>query len=189
MGFRDQVVAEKARSEGLEAEVAQLTKRAERAEAENARLREELEGLRTGASEEAKLRGDAYFGIGQVMLPIVGLVGALLSVLVWVNGVASSFYGQLDLSAGGVRRFLRQLDTAEPVLALLGFVACLLLTASPLLAALGVLRRRKWGWHLAVVTFGLWTACFPPLGLMGLYAFCRAPVRRAFLGPAWHEVE
>ena len=78
MGFRDQVVAEKARSEGLEAEVAQLTERAERAEAENARLRDELEGLRTGASEEAKLRGDAYFGIGQVMLPIVGLVGALL---------------------------------------------------------------------------------------------------------------
>ncbi|GAB5542373.1 MAG: hypothetical protein SangKO_021330 [Sandaracinaceae bacterium] len=189
MGFRDQVVAERAQREGLLAELAGLRARAEAAEAENAQLREELDGALQGASEEARLRGDAWFGIGQILLPITGLLGVVLAVLVWINGMEGAFYGHLDLSVAGLGRFLEQLDEWATVLAAAAFLISLGLTVASPVAALGVLRRRKWGWHLAVLTFLVWTLAWPPVGLLGLYAFCRRPVRRAFLGLAWHEVD
>lgn len=58
---------------------------------------------------------------------------------------------------------------------------CALPTALYGLGAVGVYRRAKWGWGLALIGFGLWMGgCAMPLGLFGFYALLREDGRRAF---------
>ena len=129
---------------------------------------------------------EAVGDFSQVMNAIA-LAGKLISREINLAGIvdATGYTGRMNVQGEEVAK----LDEWATVLAAAAFLISLGLTVASPVAALGVLRRRKWGWHLAVLTFLVWTLAWPPVGLLGLYAFCRRPVRRAFLGLAWHEVD
>lgn len=45
----------------------------------------------------------------------------------------------------------------------------------------GLLMRKKWGWVLALVAFGMWMGgCCMPFGIYGFWALLREPVRKAY---------
>ena len=180
MGFRDQVVAAQAQVESLTSELARWTERARDAEAEANDLRRELDAIKRGASLEQHLRDDAHFAVAQVLLPIAGLLGLFYGVLLRATVFHATFHGHFDPTPAGFGRFLRQLDGPEAWGAFLMLCITTVLAGLPMLAAVGLARRRKWGWAVGTLTYVLWTLAFPPLGLYGLYAMCRGNVLGAF---------
>ncbi|HJL20177.1 MAG TPA: hypothetical protein RMH99_31210, partial [Sandaracinaceae bacterium LLY-WYZ-13_1] len=180
MGFRDQMVAAQVRADVLRAEVERATARALAAETERDRLAGELDRVRRGASVEQTLRDDPHFTIAQVLMPVAGLLGLLYAFALRHLVFRDVFYGSFDPTPRGIRNFLRQLDSPEAVLSSLLVAATVLLALLPLLAAVGLLRRRKWGWAIGTVTYLLWLFFLPPLGIYGLYALCRGAIVGAF---------
>ncbi|MEQ8720486.1 MAG: hypothetical protein RID81_04365 [Sandaracinaceae bacterium] len=180
MGFRDQVVAAQAQVDALTAELTQWTNRAREAKAEAEDLRRELDGIKRGASLEQRLRDDPHFAIAQVLLPIAGLLGLFYGVLLRATVFYGTFHGHFDPTPAGLGRFLRQLDGPEAWGAFLMLCITMVLSALPIVAGVGLVRRRKWGWAVGTLTYVLWTLAFPPLGLYGLYAMCRTNVLGTF---------
>lgn len=186
MGYRDQVIAAEAKVEAVEAALRRELTRAEAAEARVAELEAKIDTIERGASWEQTLRDDVHFAVAQVLMPITGALGILSATAVYWHWARDLFYGGFDPTPRGVAYFLRQLDAESfPVVAL--FFALSILAALPWLAALGLLRRRKWGWILGMLTWAGWAFAFPPFGLYGLFALGRSRVRECFF-PTWRGV-
>ena len=188
MAFRDQVVAAQAQVEKLQAALHDAEHRAEAAETRTRSLETELDSLRHGVSLERLLRGDPHFSVAQVLLPVAGLLGGMASIVVVATVMRPAFHGHFDPSPRGISNFFGQLDSVETLGATLLLVVALLFTLLPLVAAFGLVRRRKWGWSVAVVSFAVWALPCPPLGLYGLFGLCRRSIRLAFFGPSWEEM-
>lgn len=184
MGYRDQVMAAHAQAETLQTELSRMTQRAQRAEAERQALTVELERIRSGASREQQLRDDPHFTLAVVLLPIAGVLGLIYAVALRAIVFRGTFYGTFDPTPRGVHNFVAQLEGPEAWASLLLICGALLLAVLPAVAAIGLLRRRKWGWGIGTVTYLLWTLPCPPLGLYGLFALCRAPTMSAFFARA-----
>ena len=73
-------------------------------------------------------------------------------------------------------------DPEEPLSTRIVFmgaaVFCVLLAAVPEIAAMGIRRRRFWGWVLSLILFGLYVpSLFMPLGAFGLWGLLDAGSR------------
>jgi hypothetical protein len=120
---------------------------------------------------------DPYLGMSTDGLLVVAM-GLLIA--------AAGFCGMFLVITGVgtvMSPFLPQ-EPGEPpmwVIAPLEFLFFLVPTALYGLAAVGVWRRAKWGWVLALLGFGVWMGgCCLPFALVGFYALLREDGRKAF---------
>ncbi|MBX3268661.1 MAG: hypothetical protein KF729_00275 [Sandaracinaceae bacterium] len=179
MGYRDDAEAMRVRIETLELELARARRHADDADAEVAELRLTITRLRAGLRDEETLRTDRHLLASEALLPIAGVLGALVTVAAATVFSPYEFQGELQLDARGVANFLVQL--ADGGLAtLLVTAAALPLAVLPSVASVGMHMRKRFGWYAATLAWTLWALVCPPLGVYGLYALLRPKVRELF---------
>ncbi len=188
MAFRDPMLALQTRVTVLEGEVRRQALRAEAAEEALAEARGELEEIRRGASREQDLREDLHFNLAHVLLPVGSVVGAVWAVVLRAVIYGDTF-GTFDPSMRGVAEFASQLEEPGAVPAVALVALALLVAALPIVAAVGLSRRRRWGWTWSVVSYVPFVIALPPLGLYGLFALCRTRTISAFFDPRRAELD
>ncbi len=180
MAFRDDVHALRTRVSALEAELSQSERHRADLEAEIADLRHTIVRLRSGVRDEEALRKDPHLAASEALLPLAGILGVLVTILVATAIAPYQFHGHLQLDAFGIRNFLHQLSLGG-LKTLWLITVTLPLAVLPSVASIGLHMRRKFGWYAAVFAWSLWALVCPPLGLYGLYALGRRSIRDLLL--------
>ncbi|MGE0789935.1 MAG: hypothetical protein AB7S26_29950 [Sandaracinaceae bacterium] len=180
MAFRDNVHALQSRIETLEVALRSSDRRAAALEAELAELRTTIMRLRSGLADEEALRKDRHLAASEALLPLAGILGVLFTLAVATVFAPYHFHGHIQIDAVGMRNFLTQLQQGGLGTMLLT-LAALPLAILPSLASVGMHMRKKFGWYAAMLAWAIWTLPCPPLGLYGLFALGRKPVRDLLL--------
>ena len=113
-----------------------------------------------------------------------GLITLAMAELIVAAGVSGMFMAVTALAT--VMSLFVDVPTSpgDPPLSVIAPIEtafCAIPTALYGAAAVGVGLRRKWGWVLALIGFGLWMGgCGMPFALFGFYALLREDGRRAF---------
>ncbi len=102
--------------------------------------------------------------------------GALLALLALLSPLSGAMAGAQDPEL----KALGPLGGAI-VIGMAGILCFGSVAAVSVSGAVGLHRERPWGWWCAAIAFGLWLGgCGLPIGVYGLWALTRAPVRRRF---------
>lgn len=113
-------------------------------------------------------------GMLLVVAALQGVAAALSGFFVVITALATVLALVVDIPT----------EPGEPPLAVIAPIEtafCAVPTALYGAGAIGVLRRAKWGWFVALVGFALWMGgCGMPFALFGIYALVREEGRKAF---------
>lgn len=181
--YRADEEALRARLEVTERALAERARRAAEAERALAETRERLARLRDGVAEEDDL--DAG-GLGRYVRAlqgagVVGLGGAVVAAVLF----AATYFPSPDLTLDGVRNAAWIVRHEEGLVGLSGAAAILVLASPwavlPIAGAVGVARRRRWGWLVSIVAALLFlpTPAFP-MSLLVLRHLFSARIRQVF---------
>lgn len=181
--YRDQVEALRLRLAGTDARLAEAHLEVDETRRALADAQRRLERLRDGVIEDDDL-GTAELPRLLWTLQLVGAVGICAAVAAAVI-FAQTYFPDAMISMQGVRNAVWVVENADGMTGLGGGTAILVLVAPwavlPWASSIGLRRRRRWGWLLAIVSAVLWLPTPAlPFGTYVLVRLFTARVRRVF---------
>ena len=171
------------RLDGTASELARARVEQRDAETSLRDVRERLERLRDGVAEEDDLdvRGLPRLLFGLQLVGVLGLLAAATLAFVF----CAAYFPEPSISMRGLENAAWIVRNREGLTGLAGAVAIFLSCAPwvvlPWSSAVGLRRRRRWGWLLGVVSSVLWLPTPAlPLGLFLLVRLFSGRTRRVF---------